>query len=115
MSELISLRAVAAWEAEFVKAGIRLVPAPERQKEYARLSGLLQAIGLRYKTELPSGATSLLMKVSDGKVLIEVYDEMGKKIGDIPDAKTSGALRGTLQNTFQVAISPDHDGVVAII
>ena len=55
------------------------------------------------------------MKVSDGKVLIEVYDEMGKKIGDIPDAKTSGALRGTLQNTFQVAISPDHDGVVAII
>jgi hypothetical protein len=113
--EAISLRAVAAWEAEFVKAGMTLVPPSERQKEYARLSGLLQAIGLRYKAELPSGATSLLMKVNEAKVQVEVYDRMGKKIGDIPDDKTSSALREALQNTFQSAISPDHDGVVAII
>ena len=113
--EAISLRAVAAWEAEFVNAGMTLVPPPERQKEYARLSGHLQSIGLRYKAELPSGATSLLMKVNDGKVLVEVYDRMGKKIGDIPDGKTSSALRNALQNTFEHAISPDHDGVVAII
>ena len=48
-------------------------------------------------------------------VLVEVYDRMGKKIGDIPDAKTSSALRDALQQTFQSAISPDHDGVIAII
>jgi hypothetical protein len=113
--EAISLRAVAAWEAEFVKAGLKIVPPPERKKEYARLSGQLQAIGLRYKAELPSGATSLLMKVSEGSVLVEVYDKMGKKIGDIPDEKTSSALRDVLQQTFQFAISPDHDGVIAII
>jgi hypothetical protein len=113
--EPISLRAVAAWEAEFVKAGMTLVPPPERQKEYARLSGQLQAIGLRYKAELPTGATSLLMKVNDGMVLVEVYDKIGRKIGDLPDQKTSSALRDALQNTFQFAISPDHDGVVAII
>ena len=57
----------------------------------------------------------MLMKVNDGKVLVEVYDKMGKKIGDIPDDKTSSALRDALQNTFQFAISPDHDGVVAIL
>jgi hypothetical protein len=55
------------------------------------------------------------MKVNDGKVSVEVYDRMGKKIGDIPNDKTSTALRDALQNTFQYAISPDHDGVIAII
>ena len=113
--EAIALRAVAAWEAEFVKAGMKLTPPPDRQKEYARLSGLLQAIGLRYKAELPSGATSLLMKVNDGKVSVEVYDRMGQKIADIPNDKTSKALRDVLRNTFQYEISPDHDGVIAII
>ncbi|MGA8086434.1 MAG: hypothetical protein WCA10_03955 [Terracidiphilus sp.] len=113
--EPICLRAVAAWQAEFVKAGIKIVPSPEQQKEYTRLSALLQAIGIRHRPELPSGATSLLMKVMDGNVLVEVYDRMGKKIGDIPDAKTSSALRDALQQTFQSAISPDHDGVIAII
>jgi hypothetical protein len=113
--ETISLKAVAGWEAEFVKAGKKLTPPPERQKEYAKLSGQLQAIGLNYKTELPSGATSLLMKVNDGKVSVEVYDRMGKKIGDLPNDKTSTALRDALQSTFQYAISPDHDGVIALI
>lgn len=111
----IALRAVAAWEAEFVKAGMKLIPPPDRQKEYGRLSGPLQTIGLRYKAELPMGATSLRMKVNDGKVSVEVYDGMGKKIGDIPDDKTSTALRYALQNTFQYEISPDHDGVITMI
>lgn len=113
--EAISLRAVAAWEAEFVKAGLKITPPPERRKEYTRLSRQLQAIGLRYRAELPKGATSLLMKANDGRVLVEVYDKMGKKIGDIPDEKTSPILRDALKQTFQFAISPDHDGVIAII
>ena len=49
--EPICLKAVAAWEAELVKAGLKIVPPPERQKEYARLSGQLQAIGLRHRSE----------------------------------------------------------------
>jgi hypothetical protein len=91
------------------------MPSPDQQREYTRLSALLQAIGIRHRAELPSGATSLLMKVIDGNVLVEVYDRMGKRIGDIPDTKTSSALRAALQQTFNSAVSPDHDGVVAII
>jgi hypothetical protein len=62
-----------------------------------------------------SGTTSLLMKVNSGKVAVEAYDRMGKKIDDIPNEKSSPALRDALQNTFQHEISPDHDGVIAII
>lgn len=113
--EPICLRAVAAWQAEFVKAGLKIVPSPEEQKEYSRLSSQLQVIGLRYKTELPCDATSLLMKVNEGKVQVEVYDRTGKKIGDIPGDRTSSALRDALQQTFQSAISPDHDGIIALI
>jgi hypothetical protein len=43
--ETIALRAVAAWEAEFVKAGMTLTPPPQRQSEYQKLSGWLQASG----------------------------------------------------------------------
>jgi hypothetical protein len=111
----ICLRAVAAWEAEFIKAGLKIVPPPERQKEYARLSGLLQAIGMRYRADLPSGATSLLLKLNDGSFLVEVYDRMGTKIGDIPHDQTSTGLRDALRQTFHREVSPDHDGVIAII
>jgi hypothetical protein len=113
--EIIALRAVAAWEAEFVKAGMKLTPPPQRQSEYKKLSGWLQAIGMQFKAELPSGATSLLMKVVNENVLVEVYDRMGKKIGDVPNETTSPELRNTLQHTFQSHVSPDHDGVIAPI
>jgi hypothetical protein len=113
--EPICQRAVTAWQAEFVKAGLKIALSPEQQKEYDRLSGLLQAIGIRHRAELSINATSLLMKVTDGNVLVEVYDRMGKKIGDVPDGKTSSALRDALQQTFQSVVSPDHDGVIAII
>ena len=106
---------MAAWESEFVKAGLKIVPPPERQKEYERLSGLLQAIGIRFRAELPSGATSLLLKLNDGSFLVEVYDRMGTKIGDIPQDQTSTGLREALRQTFYGEVSPDHDGVIAII
>ena len=61
-------------------AGMTLVPTPKRWKECARFSGLLQAIGLRQKAELPSGATSLLMKVNYDKVQVEVYDWWERKL-----------------------------------
>ncbi len=111
----ISLRAVAAWEAEFVKAGLTIVPPPERQKEYARLSGLLQAIGMHFRAELPTGATSLLLNLNDRSFLIEAYDRMGMKIGEISQAKASIGLWDALQQAFHGAVSPDHDGVVAIL
>ena len=113
--ETIALRAVAAWEAEFVKAGMKLTPPPQRQNEYKKLSGWLQAIGMQFKAELPSGTTSLLMKVVNGNVLVEVYDRMGKKIGDVPNETTSPELRNTLQHTFQSHVPPDHDGIIALI
>jgi len=91
------------------------MPTLEQQREYAKLSGLLQAIGMRYYVELPSGSSSLLMKVKNGKVLVEAYDGSGKLIGTVPDEDTSSAFRATLERTFAGAISPDPDGVIAII
>jgi len=113
--ESIALRAVAAWEAEFNKAGMKLIPPPDRQNEYGRLSGELQGIGMHFKSEFPNGTTSLLMKIADGKVSVEAYDRMGKKIGNVPNDKTSVELRETLQRTFEHQVSPDHDGVAAIL
>jgi hypothetical protein len=91
------------------------MPTPEQQREYTRLSGLLQEIGMRYMKELPNGSTSLLMKVNDGKVLVEAFDQNGKLIGTVPNEKTSSAFRTALQSTFEHTISPDPDGVGAII
>lgn len=91
------------------------MPTPEQQREYTRLSGLLQAIGMRYSKELPSGSTSLLMKVNDGTALVEAYDQKGKLIGIVPNEKTSNAFRSALQSTFEHTVSPDSDGVIAII
>lgn len=91
------------------------MPTPEQQRLYTRLSGQLQAIGMHYYRELPTGATSLLMKVSQGKVLVEVYDQQGKMIGAVPNENTSAAFHSDLQKTFSRAVSPDPDGVVAIL
>jgi hypothetical protein len=91
------------------------MPTPEQQREYTRLSGLLQAIGMRYYVELPSGSSSLLMKVKNGKVLVEAYDQSGKLIGTVPDENTSSAFRAALEDTFSLVTSPDPDGIIAII
>ncbi len=91
------------------------MPTPAQQREYARLSGLLQAIGMRYYKELPSGSSSLLMKVENGNVVVEAYDQSGKCIGTVPNENTSSAFRATLEGTFARAISPDPDGIIAII
>jgi hypothetical protein len=91
------------------------MPTPEQQRLYTRLSGQLQAIGLHHFGELPSGATSLLMKVKGGKVIVECHDGHGKNIGTLPNDKTSAALRSDLDRTFSQSVSPDPDGVVAII
>jgi len=90
------------------------MPTPEQQRLYTRLSGQLQAIGLHYYRELANGATSLLLKVDDGKVLVEVY-EGAKRIGVVPNEMTSTAFRADLERAFAQAILPDPDGVVAPI
>lgn len=70
---------------------------------------------MRYVKELPSGSISLLMKVNAGKVLVEAYDQKGKLIGTVPNEKTSSNFRAALQSTFEHTVSPDPDGVSAII
>src|SRR5579859_4305334 len=92
-----------------------IMPTPEQQRLYDLLSGQLQTIALHYRNELPSGSTSVLMKVQDGQVLVEAYDFHGKKIGTIPNEKTSPAFRADLNAAFLRSASPDPDGVVAII
>jgi hypothetical protein len=65
------------------------MPTPEQQEEYTRLSAQLQLIGQRYFKELPHGSVSLVLTVNQGNVLVEAYDRMGRKLGDIPNQWTS--------------------------
>jgi hypothetical protein len=74
------------------------VPTPEQQQKYAQLSGLLQAFGIRYRNELPNGATSLLMKVINRNASVEVYDERTEKdclylLRPVPRIATTSRLR----------------------
>jgi hypothetical protein len=85
------------------------MPTPEQQQEYVRLSGQLQSIGQRYFKELPHGSKSLVLTVNQGNVLVEAYDRMGKKLGDIPNAWTSSEFRSELENAFAQVTLPDEN------
>jgi len=89
-------------------------PTAEQQKQYTRLSGTLQALGHRHRSELPNGATSLSLNVTDGRVVVEVYDNQGKKMGTVPNDKTSPAFSFALQQFLRETL-PDPDGIVAIL
>jgi hypothetical protein len=77
------------------------------------LSGQLQAIGLHFRQELPTGAKSLLLKNDGGRISIEVYDNSGKVVGTVPNQTIE--LRNALEATFAHAVSPDPVGVIAIL
>lgn len=90
------------------------MPTPEQQREYTRLSGLLQQICLHYAQELPSGTTSVLLTNKDRKVRLEAYKN-SDVIGVIPNDKTSPAFTADLTRHFADVTSPDPDGVIAIV
>jgi hypothetical protein len=68
------------------------MPTPEQQREYTRLSGLLQQVCIRHRHQLPEGTTSGLLPNPAHKVRLEAYDRNGKPIGTIPNEKTSSAF-----------------------
>jgi hypothetical protein len=82
---------------------------PEQQREFARLSTQLQSIGQRYFKELPHGSVSLVLTVNQGNVLVEAYDRMGRKLGDIPNQWTSSEFRSELENAFGKVTLPDEN------
>ena len=85
------------------------MPTPEQQGEYARLSGQLQSIGQKYFKELPHGSASLVLTVNEGHVLVEAYDRIGRKLGDIPNHWTSDEFQSELENTFgQITLSGEN-------
>jgi hypothetical protein len=55
------------------------------------------------------------MKVINGKVILEFYDNRGKLIGTVPTEKTSRVFHDALQRAFEHTISPYPDGIVTII
>jgi hypothetical protein len=85
------------------------MPTPEQQGEYARLSGQLQSIGQKYFKELPHGSVSLVLTLNEGHVLVEAYDRMGRKLGDIPNHWTSHEFLSELENTFGQITLPDEN------
>jgi hypothetical protein len=88
---------------------------PEQQQEYARLAGQLQSIGQRYFKELPHGAVSLVLTLNEGHVLVEAYDRMGRKLGDIPNHWTSEAFRTELENAFAGVALPDENVTTTVV
>ena len=90
------------------------MPTPEQQREYTRLSAQLQSIGQRYFKELPHASVSLVLTVNDGKVLVEAYDRLGKKVGDIPNPTTSSAFLSELESAFAQVTLPDEN-VIAMV
>jgi hypothetical protein len=92
------------------------MPTPEQQKEYYRLSGELQAIGMRYIREFPKGTVSLSLQLTgaNSKIVVEVYDGAGKQIGTVPNETTSKAFRSDLERGFSKETFTD-DAIVAII
>ena len=88
---------------------------PEQQREYLRLSGLLQQICIHYRQELPEGTTLVRLINPAQKVRIEAYDKVGKSLGIIPNDKTSSASQRELATFFASETSPDADGILALI
>jgi hypothetical protein len=82
---------------------------PEQQQDYARLSEQLRSIGQKYFKELPHGSVSLVLTVNQGNVLVEAYDRMGRKLGDIPNSWTSADFRSELENAFAQVTLPDEN------
>jgi hypothetical protein len=82
---------------------------PEQEREYARLSGQLGRLAQRYFKELPHGSVSLVLTVNQGNVLVESYDRMGRKLGDIPNQWTSDEFRSELQDAFAQVTLPDEN------
>ena len=88
---------------------------PEQQREYLRLSALLQQICIHYRQELPEGTTSVRLTNPAQKVWVEVYDKAGKSLGIIPNDKTSAAFQRELATFFANETSPDPHGILALI
>jgi len=66
-------------------------------------------MGQRYFKELPHGSVSLVLTVNQGSVLVEAYDRMGRKLGEIPNQWTSSAFRSELENAFGNVTLPDEN------
>jgi hypothetical protein len=56
-----------------------------------------------------TGSASLVLTVNQGNVLVEAYDRMGRKLGDIPNRWTSNEFRSELENTFGQITLPDEN------
>ena len=82
---------------------------PEQQEEYTRLSAQLQSIGQQYFKELPHGSVSLVLTVNQGNLLVEAYDRMGRKLGEIPNQWTSSEFRSDLEQAFAQVTLPDEN------
>jgi hypothetical protein len=88
---------------------------PEQREEQPNLSAKLQSIGQRYFSELPHATASLVLTVNEGHVLVEAYDRMGRKLGDIPNQWTSSGFVSDLQDAFAEVVLPSGENVNATI
>ena len=84
----------------------------QQQREYLRLSGLLQQICIRYRHQLPTGTTSVRLTNQNQEVTAEAFDGKGQSLGTVP---ASTVLGQELSKNFANVTSPDPDGVIALV
>jgi uncharacterized membrane protein YGL010W len=88
---------------------------PEERLEHLRLSGLLQRICVRYRKELPSGTTSVILTTLDNKVQLSAFGWGGQPVGAIPNERTSPAFLDDLTESFARVKSPGPEGISAAV
>ena len=82
----------------------------QQQREYLRLSGLLQQICIRYRHQLPRDTTSVRLTNQNQVVTVEAFDRNGQSLGTVP---ASTVLGQELSKNFTNMTSPDPDGIIA--
>jgi hypothetical protein len=93
-----------------------IMPTPEEQKLYTKLSGELQAIGTRHYHELPKSGVSLSVSVAGGKAILDVYDRLGKVIATFPNTSSSPELTELLQKYFVGVTFPSGEtSIIAFV
>ena len=83
-----------------------------QQREYLRLSGLLQQICARYRHQLPRDTTSVRLTNQNQEVTTEAFDQDGQSLGTVPPSTVLGQ---ELSKNFANVSSLDPDGVIALV
>ena len=88
-----------------------MMPTPEEQRQYTRLSTELQRIGHAVSGDLPAGTASLRLHSIDGNPYLDAYNRAGKIVATLRTDQMPEALREPIERLAQQNC-PDPDGII---